>query len=240
MLKPAFKKFLKSGFTISAAGFVIALYLRFVLLTSRRRVNESYRTLLRLSKQGEPVIIAFWHGRLALPGFFRYRARPHDAVISAHSDGKIIAAVMRFIGVDSITGSSSKHGAAAVRGVLRAIKKGRIVVVTPDGPRGPREKVSGAVSALAARTGAHIVPVAFSASRGRYLKSWDRFFLPYPFSRVTLFAAEPLCCLPGNEAQCDAALEQALCRVTREADEAAGRLPARARTPETHEKEYEA
>jgi lysophospholipid acyltransferase (LPLAT)-like uncharacterized protein len=66
------------------------------------------------------------------------------------------------------------------------------VAVVPDGPRGPAGRVSRGVVALAVRTGAPVVPVAFAARPAWHLSSWDRFLIPLPFARCALALGRPL------------------------------------------------
>jgi hypothetical protein len=119
-------------------------------------------------------------------------------LISAHRDGEIIANAVRGFGVNLIRGSAvdpgkpgrDKSGAPAVAAMAEALNAGGIVGVTPDGPRGPRERAKIGVVRLAALTGAPILPGSYSASRGPRLATWDRFLLAAPFSRLA-FAARP-------------------------------------------------
>jgi hypothetical protein len=80
----------------------------------------------------------------------------------------------------------------ALKQMIRAIKGRLNLVVTPDGPKGPRAKVRPGVIEVAKLTGAPIVPVSFSASRRRILKSWDAFLVPVPFSRAVYIWGEPM------------------------------------------------
>jgi lysophospholipid acyltransferase (LPLAT)-like uncharacterized protein len=83
-----------------------------------------------------------------------------------------------------------KSGAPAVADMIAALRSGAVVGITPDGPRGPAEVAKVGAVKLASYSGASIIPVAYSSSRGRRLKTWDRFLLAAPFSRLA-FAARP-------------------------------------------------
>lgn len=154
---------------------------------------------------GRPYIHAFWHGHLFLMPY-SYTGRRIAILVSAHQDGELIARTMRRFGHETIRGSTTAGGAAALRGAVRALRSGSDVGVTPDGPRGPRHRVQMGVIQAARLSGAPIVPVAFSASRRTLLGSWDRFLVPWPFSRGVFVYGDPME-VPAGAAQ--GAMEEA-------------------------------
>ena len=172
--------------------------------------------------RGEPFILAFWHGRLLmLPYCWRHQGRTH-MLISEHPDGQLIARTIARFGFGTVAGSTRRGGSAALRSLLRALAAGDCIGITPDGPRGPRMRAGGAAVDIARLSGAPIVPLAYSASRRSLLGSWDRFLLPWPFSRGVYVWGAPLT-VPrhADEAALTAArqtLEQRLTAVTDEAD----------------------
>jgi len=141
--------------------------------------------------RGERVICAFWHGRLLMMPF-AYPGQRVVILISQHRDGEYISRIARALGFQVIRGSATRGGVRALRQIIRALKEGLNLVITPDGPRGPRAQVKSGVIELARLTGAPIVPVSFSAVRRRFLKSWDAFLLPLPFSRAVYIWGEPI------------------------------------------------
>ena len=134
------------------------------------------------------VVGLTWHNRLLFfPLLFPYRFRRRTvAVISSSRDGQYLADFISVFGVGAVRGSSSKKGANAQLGAIRAIEEGKIVVYTPDGPRGPRYRIKAGPVHLASKCGARVIPLIVNYSRYWELKSWDRFQLPKPFSRITL------------------------------------------------------
>ena len=118
-----------------------------------------------------------------------------------------------------IKGSSSRGGGVALRALVAAIRNGVDVAIVPDGPRGPRERLQPGVVALAALTGAPVVPLAIGAQPARRLSSWDRFLVPLPFARCVLAFGAPVSVDAAADRE-DAAkdLERALADVTERAD----------------------
>ena len=122
-----------------------------------------------LHLDGKPIIIAFWHGRqLMMP--LAYRGRAASILISQHRDGEIIARIMKYFGFGTIRGSTTRGGTQALRQLLQAGKQGRDLVVTPDGPKGPAQKVQTGTLFLAKVTGFPIVPLTFACSKKKSLE----------------------------------------------------------------------
>lgn len=169
----------------------------------------------------EPVIIAFWHSRLLMVPYL-VRKRRVAIMISRHRDGELISRAARFFPVDFVRGSTTRGGIRALRGLVRALKRGSHVAITPDGPRGPRHLAQTGTIMLASGTGRPIVPVSYGASKKKVFNSWDRFLLPYPFSRGVIICGEPIWVGPG-EGQAGIeekrkTLETRLNQITAEAD----------------------
>jgi lysophospholipid acyltransferase (LPLAT)-like uncharacterized protein len=91
-----------------------------------------------------------------------------------------------------VLGSSNKNPARAVRELVERLKAGTRIVITPDGPRGPRHAANPGPAWIARATGFPIVPVGLAADRAWHLSSWDRFTIPKWRARVVVSYAEPL------------------------------------------------
>jgi lysophospholipid acyltransferase (LPLAT)-like uncharacterized protein len=161
------------------------------LLGLTLRVRRDERAVSPLWSSGEPLIYATWHSRVLLLPWL-YRGRRLRVLTSRSRHGEMVARVVQSFGLEVVRGSSSRGGADALRRLLRALRDGSDVMVVPDGPRGPREVAKPGVVALAAASGAAIVPVAVSASREWRLRSWDGFRIPQPGARLVVGFAEPL------------------------------------------------
>lgn len=146
----------------------------------------------RLWDLGQPFILCFWHGRLLMMPYCWERQRPIHMLISRHRDGQLIAHTVRHFGITTITGSSTRGGAAALRTMLKALQAGECVGITPDGPRGPRMRASDGIVTVARLSGAPIVPAAYGIDRRRVLATWDRFVVPWPFARGVIAWGEPI------------------------------------------------
>jgi lysophospholipid acyltransferase (LPLAT)-like uncharacterized protein len=186
-----FKRALRSGPAQALLGRLIAGYVHLVRATGRwEAVNQA--VLARLWDTNEPAIGAFWHGRMLMIPLLWPRGRPVGILISDHADGRLIARAIGRFGQHAIVGSTTRGGAAAFRMLLRTLAAGVSVAVTPDGPRGPRMRVAGAVIDLARLSGRAIVPVSYACSRRLVMRSWDRFVVPLPFGRGVWIVGEPV------------------------------------------------
>jgi hypothetical protein len=174
---------------------------------------------------GRPVIFVLWHGRLFLPTFCRCD-RGIYVLVSEHRDGEIISSALDYGGAKTVRGSTTRGGTRALVRLIKLMREGAKIAFTPDGPRGPRWKFQSGAVYLAAKTGLPVVPISGSASRAVYLKSWDSFQLPLPFSKCVLNIGEPYYVTGGlDDANIEfhrAELERRLVALTREADRLAG------------------
>ncbi len=199
---------------------LVSVLIRTLYATMRVRVVGE-EIPLAFHTKGEGTINVFWHGRILMIPFF-YRGNGLNILVSSHGDGEIVANVLASFGFHLIRGSSSKGGREAFAEMLRLARKNRDLALTPDGPRGPAEVVKAGVAQLAHRTGRPVIPLAFAASRFKQFGSWDRFMVPYPFSRGVLVWGEPLYCKEGEEAEAfRQRIEEALRATTSTADELA-------------------
>jgi len=146
------------------------------------------RDWLDRARQGERMILAFWHNRQI--GLLRVASvlQPVSVLVSQHGDGEIITRIMARFGVGAVRGSSTRGGTRALRTMLAATHETN-VAITPDGPVGPRYEVKDGVIALAALSGLPVIWVSWSSDRVWVFKSWDRFQLPKPFARLRFHAS---------------------------------------------------
>ncbi|MBI2796365.1 MAG: lysophospholipid acyltransferase family protein [Gemmatimonadetes bacterium] len=143
-----------------------------------------------------PVVLVIWHGEMLATLWFA-RGQGIAALVSEHKDGEIIAQVATGMGWRMVRGSSSRGAARALLGLVRVLRDGGDVIVTPDGPRGPAHSFAPGALAAAQRGGAPVVVLRVHASRAWRLGSWDGFMIPKPFARVTLALSAPVPVAPA-------------------------------------------
>lgn len=171
------------------AGFVGRGVLNALLGTVRFQVEGKERLDAFLDR-GEPVIFCLWHGRL-LPLTYYHRGGGIATLISRSGDGEYIARVVAGWGYTPVRGSTSRGGGAALKELVRRSREGLSLALTPDGPRGPRQKLQPGVITAAQMTGLPIIPLAAGTDRGWWPGSWDRFLVPKPFARVRVLYGTP-------------------------------------------------
>jgi len=144
----------------------------------------------RLRRARKPVILVMWHGRIfPVPYFFRKRGIM--PLVSPSRDGEIPATMMDHWGYKTLRGSSSHSVVQEWKVMVRELQAGGEVIIVPDGPRGPNRVLKEGCLKLAQAAGASIVPWTFSSSHKKFLKSWDRFLMFRPFSKVAVVYGRP-------------------------------------------------
>ena len=175
-----------------------------------------------LKERGDPFIYTLWHGRMVLC----ILAHLHEGIVTMASrskDGEIIARWLTRNGYVPTRGSTGKGGRAALDEMADHVRAGRAAALTIDGPRGPARVVQAGVLRLARETGAWILPYTGAATRPAFLKSWDRYLVPKPFSRCVVGYGEPFLVprdMPDSEAL--AKIKTAVDAITLEVDAAVG------------------
>jgi lysophospholipid acyltransferase (LPLAT)-like uncharacterized protein len=149
-------------------------------------------------ERGTPFLLVFWHGRLLMI-LHSYEGKKVGFLASPHRDGQVVGKALQRFGFQMILGSTTRKGFSAFKKMLKALQNGLDIAVTPDGPRGPRYKAQIGVIELSRLTGRSIIPVTFGASRKIIIKTWDRFLLPYPFSRGVFIWGEPIHVDPNGD-----------------------------------------
>ncbi len=166
-----------------------ALVLRLLAWTWRVEVRGESGWRARRA-QGQGTVLTLWHGHL-LPLAYYLRNLGMLVLVSEHRDGEIIARILQRLGYGLIRGSSTRGGARAFAEMVRALKTGATIAITPDGPRGPARKFSPGAAVAAQRSGVPITTMFVTASRAWTLKSWDSFMIPKPFARLVMHFSDP-------------------------------------------------
>ena len=159
-----------------------------------RLLSASLRMELRLPREGLPetrhgVVFAFWHGKMVTGWLLAQRLFPKNhtaAVVSLSKDGQLLSDTLGRLGFRLIRGSSSRGKVEVREGIADGLRSGGVVAVTPDGPRGPIHRFKYGTVRIASEVGSPLLFADILHQRPRVLKSWDRFELPRPFSKVTV------------------------------------------------------
>lgn len=206
-------------------GNVLCLWSR----TIRIDIDEASR--LALSAQRSPVALVIWHNRLFMEAecIRRYRdAKPFYGLISTSKDGAWLVGFFEMLGIKAIRGSSSWSAREAVTAMIKVAQRGEDIAITPDGPLGPCYEFKPGSLIIARRAHLPMVLLGMEFSHAKQLRSWDKFIIPWPFSRMRLRCALILPeQLPANR-------HDAVALLTARLNELNGHLP----TPEssTHQK----
>lgn len=133
-----------------------------------------------------PAIFAFWHRSLLIAAH-RFRGQRIAILISRSFDGELIARTVTRLGFLPVRGSSSRGGSSSLRTFTEAFYRGHICAFTADGPRGPAMVAKDGPMQLATLVNAQTVGAFYLLpARAWVLRSWDRFLIPKPFSRIVV------------------------------------------------------
>jgi len=178
-------------------AFAVFVLARVLMITVRCRMRN-HTEFLAPNAPG-PVIVCFWHNRLAsCIKVYESCRKPYvsgrgmAALISASRDGAFLTGILEWFGVQPVRGSSSRRGPQALLELTTWAERGYDLTITPDGPRGPCYQIQDGIMSLAQVTGLPIVPVAFNLNWKLRVKSWDRFQVPLPFARCEVVAGRVL------------------------------------------------
>ena len=160
------------------------LLMRFYWYTSKKNFHVTGEIT-----QDQSIVVC-WHGELLMsPQAYRYfhKKQLASGIISRHFDGEMIARILMYFSIVPLRGSSSRGAKQVLLEAFRALKKGDDLLVTPDGPRGPRHTISDGAIALAHKAKAPVLTVNYIPSSYWQLGSWDKFVIPKPFSSIDFY-----------------------------------------------------
>lgn len=141
------------------------------------------------TKRDVPVAMVLWHNRLFLAAEIvrRFRGgRPAYALVSASQDGAWLTAFFSLAGMRTVRGSSSRLGREAASALVEVLRAGHDIGITPDGPRGPCYDLKPGTVIVTRRTRTPMLVIGAEFESAWRFRSWDRFYLPKPFSRVRM------------------------------------------------------
>ncbi len=186
------KKFLKHDIFQLFLGWVISFYIRICFNTSTWIVkNEDVVT--EACSRKKSFIVGFWHNRLLMACFCWNWEKKFKMLVSSHSDGKIISNAISHLGIDTISGSSRKQNISSLKQMIKLMKNNNYVLgITPDGPKGPNQKLKEGFVSLLKKTQATLIPLTYSAKFKIKLNTWDNFFFVTPFNKFVVVWGNPL------------------------------------------------
>jgi len=176
-------------FLAPLAYFVLRLYLSSIRV---RVLNEN--ALLKFLESGKKGVGALWHQRfLGVLSYVRkFRKFSLSIMISMSRDGDWISPVVKHLGLRPVRGSSSRGGKEALAALVQDLAQNQAALHIIDGPQGPKGVVKAGLIRLAQLSKAAIIPIYISVDRAWITRSWDRFLIPQPFSRVLVRFGEPI------------------------------------------------
>jgi len=169
--------------------FIGSLLIRFLYVSNKKNFYAPD------SLSQEPIIFACWHGELLmLPYLYsHYRKTPHAKVlISNHFDGELISRTIKFFGLGTLAGSTTRNASRVLIQSIKTLKEGYDIGITPDGPKGPKGEVADGIIVMAQKAKAKIVLVEIKPTKYWQLNSWDRFTIPKPFGTINYYATKEI------------------------------------------------
>ena len=184
------KKIFKNIAIQNILALFAVIYIFLVKVTSKFEF-ENFSIPSTYWKKQQPFILAFWHGQLMTISFSWKIKKRINILASGHSDGRFGAIVGKYFNLNNIPTSNISKKVSFIP-IFKILKSNNYIGITPDGPRGPKEKVSEGIIRIAKISGIPIVPIGFWSSRNFHLKSWDSFLITKPFSKCSFVWGDPI------------------------------------------------
>ncbi len=184
------KKIFKFSIFQRFLAFIGYLYILFVCLTSKIRIKNSSLPRTMWSEQ-KPFILAFWHSQLMMVGYVWKSKSVLNMLASSHSDGRFGAYIAGHFNLKNVS-IESKNKSPSLRKIFKILKNGNYIGITPDGPTGPKLKVSEGIIKIAIHSQVPIIPLGFASNKNFELKSWDSFLITYPFAKCNFVWGDPI------------------------------------------------
>ena len=198
-----FKRFMRSNTVQMSLGWIVAAYMTFVKYTTRWDIERAEQ-VEGIIDGGKGVIALVWHSRfMMLTSAWKKEYQLPHVLISRSRDGNIVAHTSHRLGLKTIRGSAkkaakgdlaakAKGGAKASLDIVTALENNGCIVITPDGPRGPRQRLGDGPIRLARLTGAPLMPCTFAIRNRKQLNSWDKLIIPLPFGKGKIIWGTPV------------------------------------------------
>ena len=159
--------FKKKIFKISLVQKILAylgyLYIFFVGITSKIEIKNEYFPN-KMYEENKPFILAFWHSQLMMIGYAWKGKSVLNILASSHSDGRFGAYIGEYFNIKNIS-IEAKNKAPSLRQIFEILKESNYLGITPDGPRGPNQKVSEGIIKIAINSQVPIIPLGFASNK---------------------------------------------------------------------------
>ncbi|HET56345.1 MAG TPA: DUF374 domain-containing protein [Ignavibacteria bacterium] len=169
---------------------VLTFIVNLVIKTYRIRIYND-EAVKKLSQNGKNFITAFWHGKMLIPWCVNKKFKI-AALVSKSKDGEILTRLLKNWNYNVVRGSSHIGGKEALNIMEKTIDEGYSFAITPDGPTGPPNKMKAGAVVLAHRKSVPLLLMGTASNKNFVFKSWDKFQVPKPFSKVSVVYSEPI------------------------------------------------
>ena len=184
------KKITKNFFVQHFLALITVFYIKLVRVTSVI-IDKNIESPNSYWDNNKPFILAFWHSQLMMISFCWKSKYGINILASGHSDGRFGAIVGKYFKLKNIptyVDGQNKN----IRLIYNLLKNNKYIGITPDGPRGPKEKASSGIIKISKATQVPIIALGFDSTSNKKLGSWDSFLLTYPFSKCCYVWSDPI------------------------------------------------
>ena len=182
-----------------------SIYVLTVYKTSKVNLKNR-KKIENLLERNESFIYSFWHDQLLMCPLTWQSNSNIKVLISKHRDGDIIAQLISNLGFEAIRGSThktnkikNKGGLLSARKMIKSLKNGISIGISPDGPKGPRHKVSEGILSISRLSKSVILPVGIGFKKKWVLNTWDKFIIPKPFNEITVVWGDPISAITNEK-----------------------------------------
>ncbi len=182
-----------------------SIYVLTVYKTSKVNLKNR-KKIENLLERKESFIYSFWHDQLLMCPLTWQSNSSIKVLISKHRDGDIIARLISNLGFEAIRGSThktnkikNKGGLLSARKMIKSLKNGISIGISPDGPKGPRHKVSEGILSISRLSKSVILPVGIGFKKKWVLNTWDKFIIPKPFNEITVVWGDPISAITNEK-----------------------------------------
>ncbi|MGL4393511.1 MAG: lysophospholipid acyltransferase family protein, partial [Fusobacteriaceae bacterium] len=142
--------------------------------------------------ENKNFIMTCWHNKLLMGLLGTKFIKKRATLVSPSKDGELIAVPMSRYGMNVVRGSTDKEAVRSLIKLIKMAKDGYTIGTPVDGPKGPALEVKQGMIYLAQKSGVAFLPLGIAyEKKWIFRKTWDKFQLPKPFSRVRVLYGKP-------------------------------------------------